>query len=184
MQVPFIVGAAVGGLLVESHGIGESGLKQIVVTNSDAAQDVAEEIALFRAELIHRSDVALAQDARFLRGHSRNCEIVAGSKTHHAADSLLCLSHQQASRIKLDRRDLRQHRGVIVFKNVGFLILRCLCSARAPVSWAQIAIRIETDSWRLLKLLHSSLPRTLRPMGRDENPLAQERIEAPVWNSI
>src|SRR5258708_12499667 len=65
MQVPFIVGAAVGGLLVESHGIGESGLKQIVVTNSDAAQDVAEEIALLRAELIDRTEVALAQDEPF-----------------------------------------------------------------------------------------------------------------------
>src|SRR5216683_2226364 len=67
MQVPLIVSAAVGGLLVESHGIGESGLKQIVVTNGDAAQDVAEEIVLLRAELIDRSDVALAQDERFER---------------------------------------------------------------------------------------------------------------------
>src|SRR5260370_41205168 len=92
-------------------------------------------------------DPAVHDSAQFLRVHSRNCEIVARRKTHHAADSLLCLSHQQASRIKLDRRDLRQHRGVIVFKNVGFLILRWLCSARAPVSWSQITIRIETNSW-------------------------------------
>src|SRR5260370_2971497 len=129
-------------------------------------------------------DPAVHDSAQFLRVHSRNREIGARRKTQLPADSLLCLSHQQASRIKLDRRDLRQHRGVIVFKNVGFLILRRLCSARAPVSRAQIAVGIESDSRRLLKLLHSSLPRTLRPMGRDENPLAQERIEAPVWNSI
>src|SRR5713226_4306973 len=44
VEVPLFVGAAVGGLLVKSHGIRESRLKQIVVTNGDAPQDVAQEI--------------------------------------------------------------------------------------------------------------------------------------------
>src|SRR5260370_41110522 len=87
MQVPLIVSAAVGGLLVESHGIGKSGLKQIVVTNGDAAQDVSEKIALLRAELIDRSDVALAQDERFERPngperHDNGKSIVLANDPH------------------------------------------------------------------------------------------------------
>jgi len=50
---------------VESHGIGERSLKQIVVTNGDAAHDVAQEVPLFPAELIDRSEMALAQHERF-----------------------------------------------------------------------------------------------------------------------
>jgi hypothetical protein len=84
----------------------------------------------------------------------------------------------------LERRDIRQHCGVIVVKNVCLRIRRRLCSARAPISRAQIAVGIESDRGKCLKLLHSSQPRALCPMRRDENPLPQERIETPVWNSI
>src|SRR6266403_589936 len=65
VQMPFFVGAAVRGLLVESHRVRERRLEQIVVANGDAAQDVAEEIALFPAKLIDRSNMALAQHQRF-----------------------------------------------------------------------------------------------------------------------
>src|SRR5258706_390890 len=64
VQMPFFVGAAVGGLLVESHRVWERRLEQIVITNRDAPQDVAEEIALFPAKLIDRSNMALAQHQR------------------------------------------------------------------------------------------------------------------------
>ena len=67
VQVPFFIGAAVSGFLVESHRIRESSLKQIVVTNGDATHDVAQEIPLFPAELIDRSEMALAQHQRFER---------------------------------------------------------------------------------------------------------------------
>src|SRR5229473_2142507 len=65
MEVPLIIGAAIGGLLVETHGVRESSLEQIIVANGDAAHDVAEEIPLVRAELIEGSEMALAQDQRF-----------------------------------------------------------------------------------------------------------------------
>ena len=65
VQVPFFVAAPVRGLLVESHGIRERRLKQIVIANSDAPQDVAEEFALFGAQLIDRSEMAFAQHQRF-----------------------------------------------------------------------------------------------------------------------
>src|SRR6266700_7332320 len=67
MQVPLFVDAAIGGLLVETHGIRKSSLKQIVVTNRDAFHDVAEQVALFAAELIDGSDMALAQHQRLER---------------------------------------------------------------------------------------------------------------------
>src|SRR5713226_10387726 len=65
VQMPLVVRLAVGGLLVESHGVWESCLEQIVVTNGDAAHDVAQEVPLFPAELIDRSEMALAQHQRF-----------------------------------------------------------------------------------------------------------------------
>src|SRR5258708_38933153 len=57
MQVPLFIASPVGRLLVESHGIGERGLKQVVVTNGDAAHDAAQEASLFPAELVDRSDM-------------------------------------------------------------------------------------------------------------------------------
>src|SRR5260370_34763213 len=65
VEVPLVVGAAIGGLLVETHGVRESSLEQIIVANGDAAHDVAEEIPLVRAELIEGSEMALAQHERF-----------------------------------------------------------------------------------------------------------------------
>src|SRR5260370_34861441 len=70
VQVPLFVIAPIGGLLVESHGIRESGLKQIVITNGDAAQDIGEEIELFAGERSDGSDGAFAYQGRFER---RNC---------------------------------------------------------------------------------------------------------------
>src|SRR2546422_11132119 len=65
VEVPLVVNAAVGGLLVETHGIRESSLEQIVVANVNAAHDVAQKLLLFPAELIDRSEMGLAQDQRF-----------------------------------------------------------------------------------------------------------------------
>ena len=109
-------------------------------------------------------DPPVHDSGQFLQAHSRNSEIVTRRKTHHPADSLLCRSHQQAHRINLERRNLRQHRGVIVVKNVGFRIPRRLCSARAPIPRAQITAGIESDRARFLKLLHSPQPRALGPI--------------------
>jgi len=97
---------------------------------------------------------------------------------------LLTVSHEQAGRIKMERRDVRQHRGVIVVKNVGLRIPRRLRSARAPISRAQVTVGIESNCGRRLKCFDPPQPRALGPMGRDQNPLSQERIETPVWNSI
>lgn len=45
VQVPGFVNLAVGRLLMEAHGIRECCFEQIVITNGDAAEDIAEEIA-------------------------------------------------------------------------------------------------------------------------------------------
>ena len=49
VKMPRFVRLAVGWPLVEAHRIGESRFEQIVVPDSDATQDVAEEIAFFCA---------------------------------------------------------------------------------------------------------------------------------------
>src|SRR5260370_33700866 len=87
MEVPLVVGAAIGGLLVETHGVRESSLEQIIVANGDAAQDVAEEIPLARAELIDGSEMALAQDQRFVwpnspEGHDDGKCVVLADDPH------------------------------------------------------------------------------------------------------
>src|SRR5204863_8829779 len=83
-------------------------------------------------------DPAIHDPPQFLRAHSGNCEIVTRRKTHHAADSLLTVSHESAGRIKTERRAVPPHRAVIVAKNVGLRIPRRLRSARASISWAQV----------------------------------------------
>src|SRR5215472_5269973 len=60
VQVPGLVELAVGWALMETHGIGKSRFKQIVVTNGDAAKDVAEKIAFVRVQLVDRRNMAFA----------------------------------------------------------------------------------------------------------------------------
>src|SRR5689334_21230807 len=83
----------VGRSLMKAHGVRKSGLEQIVVANSDAAKNVAEEIAFFPVELFEGCDVALAQYERLERPHrpERNddCESIV-----LADDALVSLEFQ------------------------------------------------------------------------------------------
>src|SRR2546421_10655391 len=110
-------------------------------------------------------DPAVHDGAQFRDAHSRNSEIMARRKTHHAADSLLHSPNKQAARIKLELPDVRQHRRVIVIKSVRFRITWRLRSARALITRAQIAVRIERDRRRSYELFHFPLPRPPHPMG-------------------
>src|SRR5215472_2101878 len=53
VQVPGFVKLAVRRPLVESHRIRECCFEQIVVTNGDAAEDITEEFALVRVQLVN-----------------------------------------------------------------------------------------------------------------------------------
>jgi hypothetical protein len=46
VKMPGFMSLAVGGLVVETHGIGKSGFKKIVIANGDATKYLAEEVAL------------------------------------------------------------------------------------------------------------------------------------------
>ncbi len=105
-------------------------------------------------------------------------------KTHHAANSPLRLPHQQACGIKLDWWNVRQHRWVIVVKNVGLRVRRCLRSPGARIARAQITGRIVRDCGRRLQFFNFSLPRPLRPMRRNHNPFAQQRIKSSMRDFI
>src|ERR1700746_1251658 len=109
-------------------------------------------------------DPGIHDSAQFREAHSWNGKIMPRRKTQHAADSPLRLSLQQAAQIKLQGRDFRQHRGVIIAKNVGFRIPRSLGAARALVARTQIAVGIESERGRLMNLFHSSEPWTLGRM--------------------
>lgn len=81
VKMPGFVRLAVGWPLMKTHGIGKGGFEQIVVTNGDAAKDVAEKVALVRAELIERRDVTLTQDERFERPD--------GPEGHHYSERIV-----------------------------------------------------------------------------------------------
>src|SRR6266571_6273360 len=103
-------------------------------------------------------DPSVHDSAQFPRAHSRNTQIVPRRKTHHAADSALGLSDKQAGPVELERRNIGQHRGVIVLKNVCLSVRRRLCAASAPISRAQTTIGIESDGSRRMNFLDSSQP--------------------------
>src|SRR5690348_3928156 len=69
VQMPFGMRRAVGGALVKTHRIGKGNLKQIVVANGDAAENVAKQRELSSGEGRNGVDVSAADDDRFKRPH-------------------------------------------------------------------------------------------------------------------
>ena len=61
VEVPFWVGCAVGGRLVEAHGVREAGLEEVVEADGDAVEGFGECVSLFEGELGEGSGVALAE---------------------------------------------------------------------------------------------------------------------------
>ena len=118
--------------------------------------------------------------AQFARVHSRNGEIVAGRKAQDTANAAIGLGNEQTILFVLQWLHFGQKRGEVVLENIRFRIFGRLPAAGALISRAKIAVGIVSDRrWRG-KLLHFSLPRALRPLRRDQDPLSQERIESFV----
>jgi hypothetical protein len=65
VEVEGVVRSAVGGALVEAHGVGEGNLEETVVTGGEAAKDVGQGVALGGCELVDGGDVAIGKDERF-----------------------------------------------------------------------------------------------------------------------
>ena len=127
---------------------------------------------------------AIHDGAQFLMTHSRNCQIVPRRKTHDAADSRFGLRGEQTSLVKLRSFTSGQQRRIIVVENARSRVLRCLRSTGTAIPWAQITARIERACRRNLRLLDFSQPRPLRAMRGHQNPLAQQRIETLVRDSM
>src|ERR1017187_6546596 len=63
--VVWIASAAVGGALVEAHGVGEADLKEIVVAGGDGFEDRRECSALCRCQVGEAAEVATGEDEGF-----------------------------------------------------------------------------------------------------------------------
>ncbi len=119
--------------------------------------------------------------AQFAGVHSRNGEIVAWGEAQNAAEAAVGLGEEQTIFLIFQRLGLGQERRKVVFKHISFRVGWHLFAASALVSGAQVAIRIVSDSRSQRKFFGLALPRTLRALRRDEDPLPQQRIEAFVW---
>src|SRR5581483_6226063 len=77
-------------------------------------------------------------------------------------------------------RDIALQRSEVVVKDVGRGVDRCAMAAGAHISGAQIALRVILLGSCGCSRFGLALPWTLRPMRRYNNPLAPQRIPAPV----
>ena len=67
VEMPLGVGFVVGWGLVEAHGVGEAGFKQIVVAGGGLLQDIGEGSLLSVAEFGQGSDVSFGENEGFKR---------------------------------------------------------------------------------------------------------------------
>src|ERR1700746_3173218 len=67
VEMPLWISLSIGGPLVEAHRIGKRGLKQIVVANRNAPQNIREEFRFAAGEILHGGKVPLAYQHRFER---------------------------------------------------------------------------------------------------------------------
>ncbi len=80
MQMPFGVGLAVRGTLVEAHRIREGNIEQLVIAGGHLLQDVCQQIAFNFGEGVDSAEVSIADDKSFKRPHRperhQHCEAV------------------------------------------------------------------------------------------------------------
>src|SRR5262245_60397148 len=65
VKMPFRMRRAIGGLLMEAHGVGKRDLKEIVVSHAQALQDVRQPIKLVERKVIHAAQMSCAEQHHF-----------------------------------------------------------------------------------------------------------------------
>src|SRR5438105_4879687 len=118
--------------------------------------------------------------AQFAGVHSWNGEIVARGKAQDAAQSAVGSGDEQTIFLVLQRLGFGQERTKVVLEHIRFRVSRRLSAAGALVSRAQITAGVVSDRRSRRRLLYFSLPGALGALRRDQEPFAQERIEAFV----
>src|SRR6266481_7763594 len=105
---------------------------------------------------------------------------MAARKAANATKAALGAGDQQAGGVDRDFRRVGQKSGEVVIEDKGGGVVRVPGSPRARVAGTEIAGGIKM--WGIFRgrLLNFALPWALRAMGRDDDPLARERVEAAV----
>ena len=114
---------------------------------------------------------------KVIRGIVKSCR---GEETHHPANSGLSLRHQQTCLIFTLFRNVWQQRRVIIVENEGACIFWIARPAGSFISRAQVTRRIVGQLICRSHCFNFALPRSLRPMRRNLNPLAHQWIIATV----
>ena len=101
-------------------------------------------------------------------------------KANHPAGAGHCLGAQQIVSDFIGADFVRQNGREIIIKNERAFVRRVMKPAGPLVPGAQITLRIVAGSGWMESWLLFSLPRTLRAMWRDEDPIACQGVEASV----
>ena len=105
-------------------------------------------------------------------------------KADYPADSLFRACHHQIAFIYIERRCIRQKRREIIIENKCTVVFWISRAIRTFISRAQVASRIVTRQILRSGLLDPPKPRPLRPMRRNQHPLACKWIEPAVWHFL
>jgi len=145
-----------------------------VLEDLDVVDEVepAQGARLFGPYLDHATDI--------LERHVRQGQVMARRERDDPADAALALCPQQAAPVKLRLGRGRQEGREIVVEDESARIGRVPLAPGAFVARAKITGGVIGRPGLRLLLLHLAQPGALRPMRRDQNPLAGERVEAAV----
>ncbi len=117
---------------------------------------VVEPIATTQLDILVRPNVHHSTYIR--RVHACERKAVVRGKADHPAQSALTTVGQQSAVSTFARRRVRAHGRKVVLEDERMLVLRIPHTARARVSWAQVALRIIASPRRLWEFLHLALP--------------------------
>ena len=124
--------------------------------------------------------------------HLGQAQVVTRRKADDTADSRLAARNQQASSSaggsSLPSRGLMhfaapgvgQQGGIIIVENIRPRVSRGARAGGSAIAGTHVTVWVVTRLRLGRKFFHLALPRPLRTMGRHQNPLLRQGIEAPV----
>ena len=140
----------------------------------------------------HRAHVAQCGQLEILNGpgiddrsdgralHRCDIKIVARRKREHPAVSALAVRDEKSVLVHENFRHVLHQRSVIVLKGERRPVRWVALAVRAQVTGAQKTIRIVWRPSCRVGLDRLALPRTLQAARRDEHPLVDQRVPAPM----
>ena len=122
----------------------------------------------------------LYHPAHVLLRHLGQGQAVIRRKADHAAEAWLRAGHQEGAFAYGTCGRIGQERGKVVVKDVGAGIGRVVHAAGPRVARTEVAGGIVVRPLLDGVLFHLALPGALGAVGRDQDPLARQRVPTPV----